>query len=73
MLNIGNSPKVPRAKFLGTDELFYFISVCKFDSFKNPFATIASLSELYFKFRRFILLVKTKKVISMNYGSSKSS
>ena len=33
-------------------------------------ATITSLSELYFRFRRFILLVQTKKVISMNYGSS---
>ena len=45
-----------------------FISICKFGSFKNPFATITSLSELYFRFRRFILLVQTKKVISMNYG-----
>ena len=25
-----------------------FISICKFGSFKNPFATITSLSELYF-------------------------
>ena len=35
-----------------------------FGSFKNPFATITSLSELYFRFR-FILLVQTKKVIPM--------
>ena len=28
-----------------------FISICKFGSFKNPFATITSLSELYFRFR----------------------
>ena len=49
-----------------------FISICKFDSFKNPFATITSLSELYFRIR-FILLVQTKKVISMNYGSSTRS
>ena len=27
-------------------------------------ATIAGLSELYFRFRRFIFLVQTKKVIS---------
>ena len=40
--------------------------------FKNPFVTFISLSELYFSFRRFILLVKTKKVISMNYDSSTS-
>ena len=54
------------------DELFCFSKICKFGSFKNPFATITSLSELYFRFRRFILLVQTKKVISMNYGSSAS-
>ena len=70
---ISKSPKVPRAKFLGSDGLFCSSSVCKFGSFKNPFATIASLSEFYFRFRRFILLVQTKKVISMNYGSSTSS
>ena len=66
-------PKVPRAKFLGSNGLFCFISICKFGSFKNPFATITSLSELYFRFRRFILLVQTKKSISMNYGSSTNS
>ena len=38
-----------------------FISTCKLDIFKNPFAKITSLSELYFRFRRFILLVQTKK------------
>ena len=35
---IGNLPKVQRAKFLGSDGLFYFISMCKFGSFKNTFA-----------------------------------
>ena len=49
-----------------------FSSICKFGSFKNPFPTITSLPELYFRFRRFILLVQTKKVISMDYGSSTS-
>ena len=34
------------------------------------FAMITSLSELYVRFRRFILLVQMKKVISMNYGNS---
>ena len=67
---IGNSPKVLRAKFLGSDGLFCFISICNFGSFKNPFATISSLSELYFRIRKFILLVQTKNVISTNYGSS---
>ena len=56
-----------------SDVLFCFNSICKFGSFKNPFVTITSLSELYFRFRRFILLLKTKRVISMNYGSSSSS
>ena len=35
--------------------------------------TITSLSERYIRVRRFILLVQTKKVISMNYSSSTSS
>ena len=37
---------------------YLFTSICKFSSFKNPFATITSLSKLYFRFRRFILLVQ---------------
>ena len=69
---ISNSPKVPRAKFLESDRLSCFISTCKFGSFKNPFAAITSLSELYFRLGRFILLVQTKEMISMNYGSSTS-
>ena len=70
---IGNSPKATRAHFLGSDGLCSSICRCKFGSFKNHFATITCLSELYFRFKRFILLVHTKKVISMNYGSSTSS
>ena len=50
-----------------------FSSILKFGCFESPFPMITSLSELYFRFRRFILLVKMKKVISMNYGSSTSS
>ena len=42
-------------------DVFCFISKCKFGSFRNPFATITSLSELYLKIRRFILLAQTKK------------
>ena len=70
---ICNFPKIPRAKFLGSDRLFCFISTCKFGSFKNLFPTITSLSEIYFRFRRFILLVQTKKVISINYGNCTSN
>ena len=65
--------RVPRAIFLESNGLFCFITICKFDSFKNTFATITSLSELYFRFRRLILLVQTKEVISMKYSSSTSS
>ena len=50
---------------------FCFISICKFGSFKNPFAPINSLPELYLRIR-FFPLVQMKKVISMNYGSSTS-
>ena len=45
-----------------------FINICNFGSF-NSFVTITSLSELYCRFRRFILLVQRKKVISMNCDS----
>ena len=62
---MSNSPQVLRAKFLGSDGYFCFSSICKIGSFKNPFPMITSLSELYFRFRRLVLLVKTKKVISM--------
>ena len=65
--------KFPRSKFVGSNRLFSFISIYKFGSFKNPFPTITSLSEFYFRFRGFILLVKTRKVISVNYGSNTSS
>ena len=52
-------------------EIFCSISISKFGIFKNPLTTITSLSELYLW--RFILLVQTKKVISISYGSSTSS
>ena len=50
------------AKFLGSGRFFCLISICKLGSFKSPSATITSLFELYFRYRRFILLVQTKKV-----------
>ena len=58
---------------LASDWLLCFSSICKFRRFNNLLATISHLFELYFKFRRFALFVQTKKVISMNYGSSASS
>ena len=63
---VSHLPKVLRAKFLGSDRPFCFISICKFDGFKTFFAMITSLCELYFRFRRYILLVKMKRVISMS-------
>ena len=55
-----------RAKFQGSDRLFCFISISKFSSFKNPYATITSLLKLPFRFRRFILLVQMKQVQCSN-------
>ena len=70
---VNNLPKAPRTTFLGSDGFFCFSSICQFGSLKNPVAIITSLPELYFRFRRFILLVQMKKMISMRYGSSISS
>ena len=66
-------PEITRAKFLGSNGLFSFIIICKFGSFNNRFATITSLSELYLRIIRFFSLVQTKKLTSMNYGSSTST
>ena len=43
--------KFQKAKFLGSDRVS-FISICMFSHFKNHFAMITSLSELYFRFKR---------------------
>ena len=40
---------------------------------QEPFCNDYYLPELYFRIRRFILLVQMKKVISMNYGSNTRS
>ena len=53
--------------------IFCFIPISTFGSFKNPSTTNTGLSELGFKCWRFVLLVETKEVISMSYGSSISS
>ena len=63
---IGNLPKIPIATSLRSDGTFCFISICKFGSFKSPFALITSLSELNSRFRRFSLFLQTKSVISVN-------
>ena len=38
-----------------SDGLLCFSTICKFGSFKHPFASIASLPKLYFWIRRFVL------------------
>ena len=60
---ISNSPKVLRTKFLESDGFFCFNRMCKFGSLKNTLTAITILSELYFRLRRFILLVQTKEMI----------
>ena len=50
-----------------------FIRIHKFGSFYNPFATTTSLSEHYFRFRRFILLVQTKTVVSINMAVTQAA
>ena len=72
-LTFYNLPNIQRAKFLGSDGLFCFISICKFGNFQNTFATIISLSELYLRFRTFILLVRSKKVVSITTASKEHS
>ena len=39
---------LPLLRTLLKSDRFCFISMSKFDSFKNPFTMIASLSEVYF-------------------------
>ena len=63
--------KSPESQVSGKGYTLLFYS--KFGSSKNLFAMITSLPELYFRFGRFTLLVQTKRVISMNYDSSRSS
>ena len=63
--------KSPESQVSGKGYTLLFYS--KFGSSKNLFAMITSLPELYFRFRGFTLLVQTKRVISMNYDSSRSS
>ena len=59
---ISNSPKITRSKSPESDRLLCIISIIKFGSFKNLFATITNLSAFPFQFRcRIILLVQGKK------------
>ena len=69
---ICNSPKVPRAKFLGSHRLFCFISLCKFGSFKNSFATITSFldsedSLRWYKRKKWFLWTMTAAQAAQKY------
>ena len=63
---IGNSPKVPRAKFLESDGLLCFISICKFGCLKNPFAMITSLPILSKK-RKILFFTEQLSLIPFYY------
>ena len=52
-------------------KLFCFISICKFGSFKDSFATITSLSKLCFRYKRFILLLQTGPPQALSHWGSK--
>ena len=66
---ISNLPKVPTVKFLGSDRLFYFISICKFGRFQNPLSTL--LTCLNFTLDSEVFSVGTnEKRDFYNYGSS---
>ena len=68
---ISNSPNASRTKFLGSDGFFCFCSICKFGSFKNPFATILPTCLTYtLDLEDLFCWCKWKKMISMNCGSS---
>ena len=52
--------KCQEPRFYKMMDFYCFISICEFGHFKNPVATISSLSELYFRIRSFISLLQTK-------------
>ena len=57
---LANRQRSREPSFWEIMDSFVKIGICKFGSFKNPFATITSLSELSFRFRRATLLVQMK-------------
>ena len=71
-ITIENTSKFAGAKFLESYRVFCFISTGTLGSFGNSFPAVTSLSQPCFRHWRFILLVQTKEMISINYGSSTS-
>ena len=70
LLAIGQKSREP--SFWEVMDFFVLVAYASFAALRTLFAMITSLSEFYFRFRRFILLMQTKKVISLNYASSTS-
>ena len=70
LLTIRQIPKEPSFREMKGS---CFINICKFDRFKNPSVKTTRLSELYFRFRIFILFIQMKETVSMNYCNSTSS
>ena len=50
-----------------------FSRIINFDSFKNTFATVTSLAEFHYWYRKFVLLVQTIDMICISYGNRASS
>ena len=54
--------------------MFFFVILAYASSaISRTFATITSLPELNFRFRKFILFAQMKKIISVNHGNKTSS
>ena len=68
---ISNLSKFISAKCLGSDRLFCLISISKSDSFLNLFVIITSLSKLLIRYKRIILLVQAKEVISIAMAAAR--
>ena len=66
-----NSQEVSFREVMDSFDLVAYASLAVWQVW-HALPTITSLFELYFKFRRFILLTQRKKVISVDYGSNKS-
>ena len=59
LLVIRQKPREP--SFREVTDFFVLLAYASFAASRTPFATITSLSELYYRIRRFIHLVQTKK------------
>ena len=54
-------------------ESFVLVAYARLAASRTLLQQLLACQNFNFRFRRFILLVETKKIISMNYGSSTSS